>query len=144
MRWILFLFLGVYSVLAQSTDTQEIICLAKNIYHESRGESVLGQKLVAKVTLNRVNSPNYPKTICKVVYQVNQFSWTKNPRPITEHKAWQRALEIATLTLYFGYKELEHFNALYFSHKTITLDNLTLIRVVGNHKFYKNDYSKSY
>jgi len=44
-------------------------CLAKAVYFEARSESELGQLAVAKVILNRVKDPNYPKTICCVVYQ---------------------------------------------------------------------------
>jgi spore germination cell wall hydrolase CwlJ-like protein len=44
-------------------------CLANGIYFEARGESVRGQAAVAQVILNRVRNPAYPKTICGVVYQ---------------------------------------------------------------------------
>jgi len=44
-------------------------CLARAIYFEARSESEMGQLAVAKVVLNRVKDPNYPKTICGVVYQ---------------------------------------------------------------------------
>ncbi|WP_370853012.1 cell wall hydrolase [Pararhizobium haloflavum] len=44
-------------------------CLAESIYFEARGESVKGQAAVAQVVLNRVRNPNYPSTICGVVYQ---------------------------------------------------------------------------
>ena len=44
-------------------------CLARAIYFEARSESELGQLAVAKVILNRVKDPDYPKTICGVVYQ---------------------------------------------------------------------------
>jgi hypothetical protein len=44
-------------------------CLARAIYFEARSESEIGQLAVAKVVLNRVKDPAYPKTICGVVYQ---------------------------------------------------------------------------
>ena len=44
-------------------------CLALNIYHEAKGESELGQRAVAYVTLNRVHDPAYPDDICEVVKQ---------------------------------------------------------------------------
>ncbi|CDN46646.1 cell wall hydrolase [Neorhizobium galegae] len=44
-------------------------CLSSGIYFESRGESARGQAAVAQVILNRVRNPAYPKTICDVVYQ---------------------------------------------------------------------------
>ncbi|MBY5790099.1 cell wall hydrolase [Rhizobium leguminosarum] len=58
------------SVLAPSVfSAQEQQCLASGIYFEARGESVKGQAAVAQVILNRVRNPSYPKTICGVVYQ---------------------------------------------------------------------------
>lgn len=44
-------------------------CLAEALYFEARGESVKGQFAVAEVILNRVDSPNYPDTVCGVVHQ---------------------------------------------------------------------------
>ena len=48
---------------------KEQACLANGIYFEARGESVKGQAAVAQVILNRVRNPAYPKSICGVVYQ---------------------------------------------------------------------------
>lgn len=57
----------------------EIRCLAHNIYFEARSEPIEGKMAVAHVTLNRVNSPMFPKSICDVVKQQRnktcQFSW---------------------------------------------------------------------
>ncbi len=55
---------------------KDLECLATNVYREARGEPMEGQIAVAKVTLNRVYSGKYPSSICGVVYQKNQFSWT--------------------------------------------------------------------
>jgi len=61
-------------------------CLAEAIYHESRGEDVMGQFAVAEVILNRVDLPNYPDTVCGVVHQnaqmrnACQFSYACNGR----------------------------------------------------------------
>ena len=55
----------------------EVGCLALNIYHEARDESHDGQVAVAAVTLNRMQSASYPDTICGVVWQPHQFSWTR-------------------------------------------------------------------
>ncbi|CAN7586940.1 cell wall hydrolase [Rhizobium sp. LjRoot30] len=58
------------SVLPASVfSAEEQQCLASGIYFEARGESVKGQAAVAQVILNRVRNPSYPKTICGVVYQ---------------------------------------------------------------------------
>ncbi|WP_279483736.1 cell wall hydrolase [Aureimonas sp. SK2] len=58
------------SILPASSFTEkEQACLARGIYFEARGESEKGQAAVAQVILNRVRNPSYPKTICGVVYQ---------------------------------------------------------------------------
>lgn len=51
-------------------------CMTANIFFEARGESTDGMKAVAKVTMNRVKSKKYPSSVCKVVFQKKQFSWT--------------------------------------------------------------------
>lgn len=78
----------------------EDVCLAENIYFESRGESHKGQIAVSNVTLQRVKHPSYPSNVCKVVYQPNQFSWTrKKDLIIEEPKAYQKAELIAAKAL---------------------------------------------
>ncbi|MCI0506943.1 MAG: cell wall hydrolase [Gammaproteobacteria bacterium] len=88
-------------------DLRNIKCLAMNVYHEARGEPLLGQYAVAIVTMNRVNSDRYPDDVCRVVYQANwssvqqryvaAFSWTLDRLediPENSH-AWNKAYEIA-------------------------------------------------
>jgi len=81
---------------------KETNCLAENVFFESRGEPISGQVAVAMVTINRLRSDQYPKTICKVVHEVQvsgtcQFSWTcdkvKRRRPAGEE--WKDAMAIA-------------------------------------------------
>lgn len=52
---------------SDTIDKSEVYCLAKNIYYESKGEDIQGQIAVAAVTMNRVNDPKFPKTVCDVV-----------------------------------------------------------------------------
>ena len=42
-------------------------CLADNVYHEARNQPAAGQMAVISVTINRVNDPRFPNTICEVV-----------------------------------------------------------------------------
>ena len=83
-------------------------CLALNIYHEAKNQSIKGQMAVAFVTLNRVISSKFPNTICSVVKQARywkthpirnkcHFSWWcdgKSDKPKNE-KAWTQAQTIA-------------------------------------------------
>ena len=67
-------------VIVPQIDTKEIHCMALNIYHEARNESVDGQIAVANVTMNRAEDSRFPSTICGVVYQAKMSSWWKEKR----------------------------------------------------------------
>ncbi len=74
-----------------------VMCLAMNVYWESRDQSIAGQVAVAQVTMNRVESPNFPNDVCSVVHQHKQFSWYwdgKSDVP-REEDAWMRAQMVA-------------------------------------------------
>jgi len=78
-------------------QAKELRCLALNIYFEARSEPIDGQLAVAFVTINRLQSRRYPNTLCGVVWQKRQFSWThdgKSDRPY-EQRAWQQAQRLA-------------------------------------------------
>ena len=44
-------------------------CLSEAVYYEAGYEPLDGQRAVAQVVLNRVRDPNFPDTVCGVVYQ---------------------------------------------------------------------------
>jgi spore germination cell wall hydrolase CwlJ-like protein len=60
---------------APAIDDIELDCLARNIYHEARGESSIGKLAVAYVTVNRVRSNRFPDTVCGVVHQAVYSTW---------------------------------------------------------------------
>jgi N-acetylmuramoyl-L-alanine amidase len=74
-----------HSPVPSNAQATEFKCMLKNIYHEARGEGVEGMQAVALVTLNRAKQQD--KTVCEVVYQRKQFSWTNTAKgrnkPIT-------------------------------------------------------------
>lgn len=80
----------------------ELVCLACNIYHEARNQPREGQIAVANVTLNRVKSPRFPNSICQVVWEYKQFSWTWDGKSdkIYEMKPWRKAIELSVMFLY--------------------------------------------
>ena len=57
-----------YATSATAIDN-ETSCLALNIYHEARNQSIAGQIAVGQVTLNRMRDKRFPSTICEVVTQ---------------------------------------------------------------------------
>lgn len=76
-------------------------CLKTALYFESRGESLKGQFAVAEVILNRVDNPQYPKSVCGVVDQGCQFSFTCDGRSevMSERGAADMAGRIARVML---------------------------------------------
>ena len=126
--------------------SDELTCLATGIYFESKSETRLGKVAVAQVILNRVNHPQYPKTICKVIQQksrirnrtVCQFSWYCKPnRVITHQELFDESLTVARQVLY----ENEHIaalaNALNFHSVHVNPQwKKRRIKKIGNHIFY--------
>ena len=47
----------------------QALCMALNIYYESRSDNLAGQYAVADVVLNRVQDSRYPNTVCDVIQQ---------------------------------------------------------------------------
>ena len=110
----------------------ELYCLALNIYHESRGDSLAGRYAVADVVLNRVKDIRYPNTICEVVYQGQktadgrmirnrcQFSWYCDGKADNTPNAemWRQsqaiAYQIVVLGTFRGITEgSTHYHATY-------------------------------
>ena len=76
----------------------DVFCLAKNIFHEARGEPTIGKYAVAQITLNRVESLKYPNNICSVVLDRYQFSWANQKsqhwtRP--QGQNWEESYRVA-------------------------------------------------
>jgi len=70
-----------------------VACLALNIYHEARGESIQGMQAVALVTRNRMRVTG--DNACEVVHSPKQFSWTIYKLKATDPKPYKLAEKIA-------------------------------------------------
>jgi N-acetylmuramoyl-L-alanine amidase len=129
---------------------QSLMCLARNIYFEARGEPVAGQYAVAEVTMNRRASRRHPNTVCAVVYEKNwdrirrrfvgAFSWTEfDTLPDPRGEEWQRAVAIAEAVYYERYtpalKGATHFHANYI--KPDWARQKHRVAKIGRHVFYK-------
>jgi N-acetylmuramoyl-L-alanine amidase len=125
-------------------------CLARNVYHEARGEPLAGQYAVAEVTMNRKNSRQFPRTVCEVVYQqgwdpirkryVGAFSWTEFkvvPEPVGEE--WQRAWQVAE-AVYYEKAPRNVKGALFYHADYIRPDwakQKRQVARIGRHIFYR-------
>lgn len=116
-------------------------CLAMNVYHEARGESIEGQYAVAHVTMNRVDDRRWDDTVCGVVYQPKQFSWTHTIADQTpkEKKAWAIAKEVAQATLEGrvpdNTSDSTHYHAEYVSPSWA--NSYEKVTRIGTHIFYR-------
>ena len=124
-------------------------CLARAVYFEARSESELGQVAVAKVILNRVKDPEYPKTICGVVYQGSgrrnscQFSFACDglPDDVRSAAAWANAKRIAKMTIAGDAKVAElttatNYHADYVKPKWAK--SMKRLVKIGRHIFYED------
>lgn len=138
---------------ATHSSEREINCLALNIYHEARGEPHDGQLAVAYVTMNRVASPRYPQTVCEVVWQRRQFSWTHDRRSDAprDTRAWGKAMRIASFIYnnYFrfqqvtkGATDMTKGALFYFAPRKVSpywTKNMVATTAIGSHVFLRDD-----
>ncbi|WJE87924.1 endolysin [Phage C48C1] len=147
----IFTYVGYVNASPQVSN-EDLECLALNVYHEARSESLAGQYAVADVVLNRVESPIYPNNVCDVVYQgimwegfpvrdKCQFSWYcdgKSDHP-TETDSWYRAIGVAVNILhndqFRGITEsATHYHTEYVN--PTWNKSMNYIGRIGNHLFY--------
>jgi spore germination cell wall hydrolase CwlJ-like protein len=110
--------------------------LELNIYYEARGESDRGKIAVGFVTLNRAKNPNFPKTICDVVYQKYQFSWVQQYPKHANTKVDPKITEIAIDLLSNKYRDFTR-GALFFHNAEVESFNRTVVAQIGSHTFYR-------
>ena len=69
------------SLKLSSSQRKELECYTKVIWYEARGEDKHGKILVANVVRNRTEfGKPFANTVCDVVYQRNQFAWTRDSK----------------------------------------------------------------
>lgn len=130
---------------------EEKLCLALNLWHEARHEPIEGLVAVAQVTLNRVEHPDFPDSVCTVVYErtknkqqkiICQFTWTcqqlRQPKP--SEPTWLAVLDVVNrliqgefLDWQQRYKNSLNYHAYYVNPKW----NLKPLKRIGAHIFYQ-------
>lgn len=134
------------------TDLQ---CLTANLYFEARGEKPVGMLAVADVSKNRVQSKKYPNSLCAVVFQRNQFSWSHQQSwnsiqkvlngsvsgfRAADRAAYQTAEKIAQKSLKGLLKVLPesslHYHATYV--KPSWSRKMQVYARIGTHVFYRS------
>lgn len=118
-------------------QSNELFCLTQNVYYEARSESRAGKLAVALVTLNRTNDKRYPPTVCEVVYQKKQFSWTTSYNKGGINMEQWKASQEAALAAYMDREILGRFKATHFHNLKVNPKwNLRKVAKIGNHIFY--------
>ncbi|MEP5155343.1 cell wall hydrolase [Planktotalea sp.] len=67
-----------------SVSSSDTNCMARAMYFESNRSSRDGMIAVGTVVMNRVNSGDFPNTVCGVVGQKNQFAPGVMTKPMTD------------------------------------------------------------
>lgn len=123
-----------------------IECLAVAVFFEARDQPLAGQYAVAEVVMNRVADPRWPNTICGVVFQDRQFSFTHDGKSdrmekyaandVIEWRAMNQARTVAKQVYDEGYTELEatHYHAL--SVRPSWAKHYEQVGRIGDHVFY--------
>ena len=123
-------------------------CMTTALYFEARSEPESGQIAVGQVVMNRVRSPDYPDTICGVVYQGSsrrtgcQFSFTcdgKADKPNSKSH-WERSKRLSNQVLegQIWLKSIghaTHYHADYVAPRWRR--KMHRLKKIGRHIFYK-------
>jgi spore germination cell wall hydrolase CwlJ-like protein len=118
----------------------DLDCLTKNIYYEAGVEDRTGKIAVASVTVNRLKSGYWGKTLCRVVYSPKQFSWTlfkklSKPNPEMWDQSRQVAYDVLNGARLSGLTKSLFYHAIYIQDPRWA-DPTQEIGQIGNHVFY--------
>lgn len=137
-------------------NNNEYRCAVRNLYHEGRGEGLVGQAFIVKSVLNRVRDTRHPHSVCKVIYQNKQFSWVhqlpkhkhKVPNKTTSEKELLKRLEaLSTVVIWIDRLGWDFTQESQFYHSVNVkprwdYKKLEKTQRIGNHIFYKRKENK--
>lgn len=154
LKWVVVDKLDKYESAGSSQITtalreRQLGCLSKNIYYEAGSEPFEGKVAVAQVTLNRVNSGQFPNDVCKTIYQKNifyekvvcQFSWAcdrdSGSKP-PNNANYRESEEVAKKVLLEEFRLPSLKEAMYYHADYINPGwKREKITKIGHHIFYK-------
>jgi spore germination cell wall hydrolase CwlJ-like protein len=126
---------------------EQTACLSEALYFEARGESVKGQFAVAEVIMNRVDSADFPDTICGVIHQGTgrkyqcQFTYTcdGNPEHIADKATFADLRKVARLMAQGAPRRLTD-GATFYHTRSVNPRWARVFRrtaTIGVHHFYR-------
>jgi spore germination cell wall hydrolase CwlJ-like protein len=127
-------FLGINFGMAQMSEKE---CMMRAMYFESNRSSPDGMLAVGTVVMNRLGDPRYPKSVCSVVGQKNQFAQGVLTKPMTDSGA-VLAAQVADQVLrgvrHPGVQNAQHFHT---AGLRFPYDNMFYVLEAGGNEFYE-------
>ena len=127
-------FLGLNFGMAQLSEKE---CMMRAMYFESNRSSAEGMLAVGTVVMNRVNDPRYPKSVCGVVGQKNQFAQGVLTRKMTDSGAVlasQMADQVLRGARHPGVQNAQHFHT---AGLRFPYNNMYYVLEAGGNEFYE-------
>lgn len=127
-------FLGMQMGMAQLSEKE---CLMRAMYFESNRSSPDGMLAVGTVVMNRVNDPRYPRSVCGVVGQKNQFAQGVLSRKMTDSGAVlaaQMADQVMSGNRHPGVRNAQHFHT---AGLRFPYNNMHYVLEAGGNEFYE-------
>ncbi|KQX42822.1 spore-cortex-lytic enzyme prepeptide [Devosia sp. Root436] len=127
-------FLGLNFGMAQLSEKE---CMMRAMYFESNRSSAEGMLAVGTVVMNRVNDARYPRTVCGVVGQKNQFAQGVLTRKMTDSGAIlasQMADQVLRGARHPGVQNAQHFHT---AGLRFPYNNMYYVLEAGGNEFYE-------
>lgn len=127
-------FLGMQLGMTRMSEKE---CLMRAMYFESNRSSPEGMLAVGTVVMNRVNDPRYPRSVCGVVGQKNQFAQGVLSKKMTDSGAVlaaQVADQVLSGTRHPGVRNAQHFHT---AGLRFPYNNMHYVLEAGGNEFYE-------
>lgn len=112
-------------------------CLMRAMYFESNRSSSEGMLAVGTVVMNRLNDARYPKSVCGVVGQKNQFAQGVLTKKMTDSGAVlasQMADQVLAGARHPGVQNAQHFHT---AGLRFPYNNMHYVLEAGGNEFYE-------
>ena len=127
-------FLGINFGMAQLSEKE---CLMRAMYFESNRSSSEGMLAVGTVVMNRVYDGRYPRSVCGVVGQKNQFAQGVLTKKMTDSGAVlasQMADQVLRGARHPGVQNAQHFHT---AGLRFPYNNMYYVLEAGGNAFYE-------
>lgn len=127
-------FLGMNFAFNRMTEKE---CMMRAMYFESNRSSADGMLAVGTVVMNRLHDARYPKSVCEVVGQKNQFAQGVLSKPMTDSGAVlasQVADQVLRGARHPGVQNAQHFHT---AGLRFPYNNMFYVLEAGGNEFYE-------